>query len=83
MDERKIKRLLISLAMAIVVILIAKSLMLKAASNLGAAAEKKRSAAIQQVPASAPETTESLELLPASEVVQTETAASAAEATNP
>jgi hypothetical protein len=82
MDERKIKRLLISLGVAIVLILIAKSLMIEAATNLGAAAEKKRSAAVQQVPASAPEIAEPIEILPASDVPQTEVAASAVEATN-
>ncbi len=57
MDERKIKRLLITLAMAVAVIMVSKFLMIKAATNLGKAAqEKKRPAAVQQGPAPVTET---------------------------
>ncbi len=82
MDERKIKRLLISLAVAIALILVAKHFMLEAATTLGnAAAEKKRAAATQTPLASAPEP---VEVLPASEVAQSEVvAASAVEASQP
>ncbi len=52
MDERKIKRLLITLAMAVAIIMVSKFLMIKAATNLGKAAqEKKRPGAVQQGPA--------------------------------
>ncbi len=57
MDERKIKRLLITLAIAVVIIMVSKFLMIKAATNLGKAAqEKKRPAAMQQGPAPVTET---------------------------
>ncbi len=52
MDERKIKRLLITLAVAITVIMVAKFMMMKAATSLGnAAKERKRSVAAQRAPA--------------------------------
>ena len=82
MDEPKIKRLLITLAVAIVIIMVAKSLMLKAATHLGnAATEKKRSVAMQ--PAPAPEATEPLAPQAVGATGQTETAASAVEVSNP
>lgn len=52
MDERKIKRLLVMLVMAIVIIMLAKYLLTKAVTNLGnAAREKKRGAFVQREPA--------------------------------
>ncbi len=85
MDERKIKRLLISLAVAIALIMVAKHYMLEAAATLGnAAAEKKRAAVVQTAPVSAPEAAAPVEIQPASEVAQSEVvAASAVEATQP
>ncbi len=57
MDERKIKRLLITLVAAIAVIMVAKFMMIKAATSLGNAAnERKRSVAAQQAPAPIPDT---------------------------
>ncbi len=82
MDESKIKRLLITLAVAIVIIMVAKSLMLKAATHLGnAATEKKRSVATQA--ASAPDAAEPVAPQAVSSTEQTEVAASSVEATNP
>lgn len=82
MDERKIKRLLITLGVAIVAIMIAKSLMLRAATNLGnAAAEKKRSVAIQ--PASAPDAAEPIAPQATSSTEQTEVPASSVDASHP
>ncbi len=56
MDERAIKRLLLTLVMAVVAIMIAKYLLVKAATNVGQAADRKRAVAAQSAPtATAPE----------------------------
>ncbi len=84
MNERSIKRLLLTLVMAIIVIMIAKFLMIKAATNLGNAAnEKKQSAASQQAPAPATDTpvSEANDLQAASAIPEAGLAASSVEAT--
>jgi hypothetical protein len=82
MDERQIKRLLITLGVAIVAIMISKSLMLKTATNLGnASAEKKRSVATQAT--SAPDAAEPISSQAVSATEPAEVAASSVEATNP
>ncbi len=47
MDERAIKRLLFTLVMAVVAIMIAKYLLVKAATNVGQAADRTRAIAVQ------------------------------------
>ena len=51
MDERRIKRLVVMLIMAIVIIMLAKYMLTKAVTNVGnAVMEKKRAAAVQEAP---------------------------------
>ncbi len=82
MDERKIKRLLITLAMAVAIIMVSKFLMIKAATNLGnAAQEKKRSATVQQGPTAVTETLPPVSPEPGASAVGDTAAVSAVDAT--
>ncbi len=86
MDERKIKRLVILLAMAIIVIFIAKFLLTKAVTNLGnAASTKKPPVVVQPVPEPASEVpfVEPLSEAPASAVEDASAPASAVEMAEP
>ena len=82
MDERAIKRLLITLGVAIVIIMVAKYMLTKAVTNVGKVAMEKKQAAVQQAP-TPPADVPASELIgtnAASAVIDTGSAASAAEA---
>lgn len=84
MDERKIKRLLVMLVMAIIIIMIAKYLLTTAVTNLGnAALEKQRAGVVQPTRPPSTDAPSAIEPEPpaASAVVDEGTAASAVEPT--
>ena len=84
MDERKIKRLLVMLVMAIIVIMFFKYLLTRAVTNLGnAAMAKKHAVAVQHAPAPASDIQEvgTPDISAASAAEDSGTAASSVEST--